>query len=66
MLKNWEAIKRAEREASGEDEPKGALAGVPEAMPALLRAERVQEQTPPPSASTSPTPLARGPKSRRN
>lgn len=45
VLKNWEAIKRAEREAEGRtDETPSALDGVPEAMPALLRAERVQEK----------------------
>lgn len=45
VLKNWEAIKRAEREAEGRTETApSALDGVPEAMPALLRAERVQEK----------------------
>ncbi len=46
VLQNWEAIKRAEREAesSGEAEVKSALHGVPSALPALLRAERVQEK----------------------
>ena len=44
VLRNWEAIKRAEREAEGRDETPSALDGVPEAMPALLRAERVQEK----------------------
>ena len=45
VLRNWEAIKRAERAESGvEDAPASALDGVPEALPALLRAERVQEK----------------------
>ena len=44
VLKNWEAIKRAEREAEGAGRPHSALDGVPEALPALLRAERVQEK----------------------
>lgn len=45
VLRNWEAIKRAEREAEGRDDaPTSALDGVPDALPALLRAERVQEK----------------------
>ncbi len=45
VLRNWEAIKRAEREEAGiEDADPSALDGVPEALPALLRAERVQEK----------------------
>jgi XTP/dITP diphosphohydrolase/tetrapyrrole methylase family protein/MazG family protein len=44
VLRNWEAIKRAEREAEGTGRPHSALDGVPEALPALLRAERVQEK----------------------
>ena len=43
VLKNWEAIKRVERQDDGETAP-SALDGVPPAMPALLRAERVQEK----------------------
>ena len=39
VLTNWEAIKRAERAERGEDE--SALAGVPEALPALQRAWRL-------------------------
>ena len=38
-LKNWDAIKRGEREAKKEDS--SALAGVPVALPALQRAQRV-------------------------
>src|SRR5690606_41212224 len=44
VLRNCEAIKRAEREAEGAGRPHSALDGVPEALPALLRAERVQEK----------------------
>lgn len=45
VLRNWEAIKRAEREEAGVAEAApSALDGVPEALPALLRAERVQEK----------------------
>lgn len=45
VLRNWEAIKRAERAEAGRGEaPPSALDGVPEALPALLRAERVQEK----------------------
>lgn len=46
VLRNWEAIKRAERaEAAVPDAPPpSALDGVPHAMPALLRAERVQHK----------------------
>lgn len=41
VLRNWEAIKQAERREAGARAP-SVLDGVPEAMPALLRAERVQ------------------------
>lgn len=44
VLQNWEAIKRAEREAEGDGRKTSVLDGVPEALPALLRAERVQEK----------------------
>ena len=45
VLRTWEAIKRAERaEAGRTDAPPSALDGVPDALPALLRAERVQEK----------------------
>ena len=39
VLGNWEAIKKAERAAKGQDT--SALAGIPRGMPALLRAMRV-------------------------
>ena len=39
MLANWEAIKKQERE--GKQEDSSALAGVPVALPALQRAQRI-------------------------
>ncbi len=44
VLRNWEAIKREERSSSGNTRESSVLDGVPEALPALLRAERVQEK----------------------
>ncbi|MEM9999062.1 MAG: nucleoside triphosphate pyrophosphohydrolase [Bacteroidota bacterium] len=44
VVKTWEAIKQAERVAEGKPARQSVLDGVPEAMPALLRAERVQEK----------------------
>jgi XTP/dITP diphosphohydrolase/tetrapyrrole methylase family protein/MazG family protein len=45
VLRNWEAIKQAERAESGRpDAAPSVLGGVPEALPALLRAQRVQEK----------------------
>lgn len=45
VLRNWEAIKRAERTEAGVLEAvPSALDGVPDTLPALLRAERVQEK----------------------
>lgn len=43
VLRNWEAIKQAERRDAGAAVP-SALDGVPPALPALLRAQRVQEK----------------------
>ena len=40
VLVNWEKLKQAERKA----EKKGVLAGVPQAMPALLKASRLTEK----------------------
>lgn len=40
---NWEAIKQAERAEAGAEQP-SALDGVPAHLPALLRAQRVQEK----------------------
>jgi MazG family protein len=43
VLKNWEAIKRQERVEKGtKEKPPGALDGIPAALPALQRAERLQ------------------------
>lgn len=39
VLQNWERIKREERRSKGEDT--SALAGVPKALPALQRADRI-------------------------
>jgi len=41
VLQNWEAIKRREGK-QGDEKPKSPVAGVPAALPALLRAQRVQ------------------------
>lgn len=41
VLANWEAIKRREKEDAP---PRGVLSGVPDALPALLRAHRVGEK----------------------
>ncbi|GAB5520061.1 MAG: nucleoside triphosphate pyrophosphohydrolase [Rhodothermales bacterium] len=43
VLTNWEEIKRQEREADGKAEH-SVLDGVPRALPALLRAHRMQEK----------------------
>ncbi len=43
VLNNWEAIKREEREEKGgRDKPVSSLDGVPKALPALQRADRIQ------------------------
>jgi XTP/dITP diphosphohydrolase/tetrapyrrole methylase family protein/MazG family protein len=44
VLRNWEAIKRAERASEAAGSPASSLDGVPDALPALLRAQRVQEK----------------------
>lgn len=42
---NWEAIKAAERSAGrAGDAPVGALEGIPQALPALMRAEKLQKR----------------------
>src|SRR5438093_8901666 len=41
VMRNWRRLKAAEREAKGET---GALAGVPRALPALVRAEQLGEK----------------------
>lgn len=43
VLRNWEQIKQAER-AGREEERRSVLDGVPRRLPALLRAQRVQEK----------------------
>jgi MazG family protein len=43
VVKNWERIKADERKAKGEA-PRSAVGGVPTALPALVRAERVTEK----------------------
>ncbi len=42
VLENWSKIKQQERKHTGDDH--SALAGVPKAMPALLRAHRITEK----------------------
>src|SRR5437660_7173750 len=39
VVKNWERIKADERKAKG-DQPRSAIGGVPQGLPALVRAER--------------------------
>jgi tetrapyrrole methylase family protein/MazG family protein len=43
VVKNWERIKADERKAKGEA-PRSAIGGVPTALPALLRTERLTEK----------------------
>jgi MazG family protein len=43
VVKNWERIKADERKAKGEG-PRSAIGGVPAALPALVRAERMTEK----------------------
>lgn len=43
VLRNWEQIKQAERAGRGETR-RSALDGVPRTLPALLRAQRIQEK----------------------
>ncbi|MBN1304562.1 MAG: nucleoside triphosphate pyrophosphohydrolase [Anaerolineales bacterium] len=43
VLENWEAIKKAERQANGEEE-KGILDGIPLALPALSQAQEYQNR----------------------
>ena len=42
VVRNWEALKAAERRANGEHEVKGLLEGVPKALPALAQAQAYQ------------------------
>jgi tetrapyrrole methylase family protein/MazG family protein len=43
VIQNWERIKADERKAKG-DAPRSAIGGVPVALPALVRAERLTEK----------------------
>src|SRR6184192_1670531 len=43
VVKNWERIKAEERKAKGE-KPRSSIGGVPPALPALVRAERITEK----------------------
>jgi MazG family protein len=43
VVKNWERIKADERKAKGEG-PRSAIGGVPPALPALVRGERITEK----------------------
>jgi ATP diphosphatase len=44
VLKQWDEIKRAERESKGAPANASALDGVSAALPALMRAEKVQKR----------------------
>jgi len=44
VLKNWESIKAAERGKKKQDEKASLLEGVPAALPALIRAQRLGEK----------------------
>jgi tetrapyrrole methylase family protein/MazG family protein len=41
VLRNWEAIKRREKESNGSDPDGSVLSGIPAALPALQKAERL-------------------------
>ena len=44
VLRNWEAIKRAEKEAQGEDSRKGLFSGLPGGLPPLTKAYRLHSK----------------------
>jgi len=44
VLKNWEAIKRAEKAAQGEDARKGLFSGLPAGLPPLTKAYRLHSK----------------------
>ncbi len=44
VLHNWEQIKAAEKQGTGDSSPLAALAQVPESMPALMRAQRLGDK----------------------
>lgn len=44
VLRNWDAIKSAEKREKGAPEPESALDGIPAALPALFRAWQIQKE----------------------
>ncbi len=45
VTRNWEAIKRSERGEDDEAQPRSPLGGIPAALPALQRAQRIQARS---------------------
>jgi tetrapyrrole methylase family protein/MazG family protein len=44
VVKNWEQIKAEERKSNGDTKPKGMLDGIPNALPALVQADQIQDR----------------------
>ena len=44
VVKNWEQIKSEERKTNGDAKPKGMLDGIPNALPALVQADQIQDR----------------------
>jgi tetrapyrrole methylase family protein/MazG family protein len=44
VVKNWEQIKAEERKSNGDTKLKGMLDGIPNALPALVQADQIQER----------------------
>jgi len=44
VVKNWEQIKSEERKSNGDAKPKGMLDGIPNALPALVQADQIQDR----------------------
>lgn len=44
VLKQWAEIKKTEKKKKGKDKAEGCLAGVPEELPALLRAHKISQK----------------------
>ncbi len=44
VLRNWEALKEAERKAKGKDQVKGMLDNLPKALPALTQSQEYQDR----------------------
>ena len=44
VVKNWEQIKAKERKTNGDANPKGMLDGIPNAIPALVQADQIQDR----------------------